>query len=57
MSRIRRFLKSESAATAVEYAVMLALILLACLGAISTFGTGQGSRWNDIDSKLDAAGF
>jgi pilus assembly protein Flp/PilA len=57
MNGVSRFLQDESATTAVEYAVMLALILLACIGAITTFGTGQGSKWSDIDRKLDAVGF
>ncbi len=33
-----KFLKEEAGATAVEYAVMLALILLACVGAIKVLG-------------------
>lgn len=52
----KRVLDEDSGATAVEYAVMLALIILTCLGAISTFGTGQGVRWGGIDSELDAHG-
>lgn len=56
MNRVSQFLQDDSAATAVEYAVMLALILLACIGAITTFGTGQGSKWSLIDTKLDDAG-
>ncbi len=36
---LKRLIKSEDGPTAVEYAVMLALILLVCLVAIRTFGT------------------
>lgn len=57
MNHVSHFLHDDSAATAVEYAVMLALILLTCIGAITTFGTGQGSKWSLINNKLDAAGF
>lgn len=57
MNRIARFLREESATTSVEYAVMLALILLVCFAAISSFGTGQGGKWASIDSQLDAVGF
>jgi len=57
MIAVRRFLAEESATTAVEYAVMLALILVACFGAITAFGSGQSSRWSSIDSKLNAVGF
>ena len=34
MDRIRKFLSDTSAATSVEYAVMLALILIAVIGAV-----------------------
>lgn len=57
MNCVSRFFLDESATTAVEYAVMLALILLACIGAITAFGTGQGSKWNSIDSRLNDFGF
>ena len=33
-----KFLKSEDGPTAVEYAVMLALIIVVCIGAITTLG-------------------
>ena len=36
---IKRFLSGEGGPTAVEYAIVLMLIFLACLGAIRTFGT------------------
>lgn len=36
---LKQFLTREDGPTAVEYAVMLALILLVCLVAIRTFGT------------------
>ena len=37
-SQIVRFLRSEAGPTAVEYAVMLALIIIVCVIAISTIG-------------------
>jgi pilus assembly protein Flp/PilA len=46
MQRIRRFLKCDDGATAVEYAVMLALILLACIGAVLTMGQVVGGTYN-----------
>jgi pilus assembly protein Flp/PilA len=58
---MRRFLRSlwrhEDAATAVEYAVMLALILVAIMSAIGSFGSGTGGMWGDIDSNLQGYGF
>lgn len=38
-TRIVRFVRSEAGPTAVEYAIMLALVILVCLTAIRTFGT------------------
>jgi pilus assembly protein Flp/PilA len=38
-AKVRRFLISEDGPTAVEYAVMLALIVIVCLSAIGTIGT------------------
>ena len=37
--KVQRFLVSEDGPTAVEYAVMLALIIIVCLTAISSVGT------------------
>ena len=45
---MRLFFKTlwrEDAATAVEYAVMLALILIAVIGAIGSVGAGTGGMW------------
>ena len=36
---VKRFLVSEDGPTAVEYAVMLALILVACITIVTTLGT------------------
>ena len=39
MADVRRFLASEDGPTAVEYAVMLALILVACITIVTSLGT------------------
>ena len=49
--------RQEDAATAVEYAVMLALILIAVIGAIGSVGAQTGGMWGNIDSDLTSAGF
>ena len=53
---LRIFLLEEEAATAVEYAVMLAMILIACLATISAVGTMARDVWdtnaNNINSVL-----
>jgi pilus assembly protein Flp/PilA len=40
-----RFLKKEDGPTAVEYAVMLALIIVVCIVAITTLGTNANSTF------------
>ena len=42
------FLKSEDGPTAVEYAVMLALILVVCIGAITTLGQNANTVFGNV---------
>ena len=51
-SRIRRFLVASDGPTAVEYAVMLAAILLVALAAIGVFGTAVRDSFGDSNAKL-----
>jgi len=53
--KVTRFLKSEDGPTAVEYAIMLALIVIVCLTAIQAIGTNAKSAFNDIASDLNSA--
>lgn len=53
MKPILQFLSDESGPTAVEYAVMLALIIGTCLVAIGTFGSEAGGTWQDTKNKLN----
>ncbi|HJZ54700.1 MAG TPA: Flp family type IVb pilin [Gemmataceae bacterium] len=46
------FLKAEDGPTAVEYAVMLALILVVCLAAITTLGTSTNSTFSFVGSSV-----
>jgi pilus assembly protein Flp/PilA len=52
---IKRFIVSEDGPTAVEYAVMLALIIVVCLTAISAIGTNASSTFNTIATSLGGA--
>lgn len=54
---VAHFLRNEEAATAVEYAVMLALVLGVVLGAIGTFGLRAGGLWGGIEGELQTVGF
>ena len=53
--QIRRFLKSEDGPTAVEYAVMLALIIVVCLVAITSLGTQANGTFSNVASSLSGA--
>ena len=52
---VRHLLVSEDGPTAVEYAVMLALIVVVCLGTITTIGTNANATFNTISNSLPAA--
>jgi pilus assembly protein Flp/PilA len=45
---VKRFLADESGPTAVEYAVMLALIIVVCIAAITTLGTNAKSTFSNV---------
>jgi len=45
---IRAFLKNEDGPTAVEYAVMLALIIVVCIGAITTLGNNANTVYSNV---------
>ena len=51
-SKINRFLKSEDGPTAVEYAVMLALIVVVCLGAITSIGSRANTTFSNVANQL-----
>jgi pilus assembly protein Flp/PilA len=43
-----RFLQREDGPTAVEYAVMLALIIVVCITAITTLGTNANKTFSNV---------
>ena len=53
---IVRFLKEEDGPTAVEYAVMLALIVVVCLGAITTIGTNANATFEAVGNEIAGGG-
>jgi pilus assembly protein Flp/PilA len=52
LARICRFLESEDGPTAVEYAVMLTLIVVVCLTAISSIGAHAQSAFQKVASSI-----
>ena len=57
MRPLFEILRKEEAVTSVEYAVVLALILMAILGAIGSLGSETGGMWGGIQNELEDIGF
>ncbi len=49
------FCKREDGPTAVEYAVMLALIIVVCIGAITTLGQNANSTFTTVGNAVGSA--
>ena len=52
---VRQFLNSEDGPTAVEYAVMLALILVACITIIQSLGTSVSGTFSTVNTAASAS--
>jgi len=57
MRPLVRLFQNEEAVTSVEYAVVLALILMAVFGAIGSFGSQTGGMWGGIENDLEGVEF
>jgi pilus assembly protein Flp/PilA len=51
-TKMVEFLKKEDGPTAVEYAVMLALIIVVCIAAISALGTNANQTFSRVGSTV-----
>ena len=52
----RKLLHGDDGATAVEYAVMLALILLVVIAGVANFGNEQKNMWGRVDTQMKSHG-
>ncbi len=52
LNNVKNFLVSEDGPTAVEYAVMLALIVVVCLTAIQAIGTNANTKFGQVRDAL-----
>ena len=52
LNSVRNFLVSEDGPTAVEYAVMLALIVVVCLASVSALGSNANAKFNKVKTAL-----
>lgn len=52
LNSVKKFMVSEDGPTAVEYAVMLALIIIVCLTAIRAIGTNANTKFEAVRDAL-----
>ena len=50
---VKKFLKSEDGPTAVEYAVMLALIIVVCLVSIRILGQNANQTFDHVGQQIN----
>jgi len=56
LTLVSRFLQDEDGPTAVEYAVMLALIIVVCIAAVTTLGQNASGTFNNVSLNAAAGG-
>jgi pilus assembly protein Flp/PilA len=54
VSHVRRFLVDEDGPTAVEYAVMLSLILVTCITIVATLGTSSSGTFSTVNGAVSS---
>ncbi len=52
LKSVRNFMVSEDGPTAVEYAVMLALIVVVCIASVSAVGSNANAKFNKVKNAL-----
>ena len=55
LQSIRKFLAEEDGPTAVEYGVMMALIVIACIGAVQSLAQATADSFDDSAAQLTSA--
>ena len=48
----RKLLADQSGATAIEYGLIAALIIIAMMGGLSALGGGSGGMWTELSNKV-----
>ena len=54
-SHVVEFVRREDGPTAVEYAVMLALIIVVCIGAITTLGQNANATFTSVGAAVNVS--
>ncbi len=55
LAHLADFLKREDGPTAVEYAVMLALIIVVCIAAITALGTNANATFTSVSNTIGSS--
>ena len=54
MRLLQRLVRSERGATAVEYGLIVSLIVIACVGAMSQMAASTNGMWNNVASAVSS---
>lgn len=52
ISQVKKFIQDEEGASAVEYGVLVALIIVVCIGAITVIGTKLNVAFDKVNAKI-----
>ena len=52
---LRRLRSDKRGATAIEYGLIVSLIVVAIISALSALGGGAGGMWGKLDAEIDNA--
>ncbi|MDQ3478642.1 MAG: Flp family type IVb pilin [Pseudomonadota bacterium] len=53
--KLCRLLADRRGATAIEYALIAALIVIAMIGGLAALGGGTGGMWTELSAKVTGA--
>lgn len=52
---LKAFLEDDSGGTAIEYGLIVSLIVIAIIGALNTFANETTSMWNNVETSMEEA--
>jgi pilus assembly protein Flp/PilA len=56
MNRFAKLVRDKKAATAIEYGLIVALIVIAMIGGLKVFAGSTISMWNDVQQNVASNG-
>ena len=57
IARLKRFISNDEGTTAVEYAVLLAMILMSVIAGVGAVGANSGGMWGNVNTQLQTKAF